>query len=114
MQLEVGKTYGQGKLARTIVKIEKNNIYYVTSFTKAPRVCFITTFEDWVVKQNKQRCDYCNVSTQEHHLQGADGVVYDAKNDSWYLFAEHFRNEKVRINGMKYCPKCGRKLHTVT
>ena len=34
MELEVGKTYGDGKLARTIIKIEGYNIYYKSKMEK--------------------------------------------------------------------------------
>ena len=49
--LEVGKIYGSGKFARTIIRIVKHDIWYTTANSNKEKVCFVTTFEDWVKKQ---------------------------------------------------------------
>ncbi|WP_405169406.1 hypothetical protein [Paenibacillus sp. FSL H3-0286] len=50
--------------------------------------------------------EYCSEENKESDLCGSDGVVYDTENNNYYLFAEHFKDEKVRID-VKYCPECG-------
>lgn len=52
-QFKVGETYGYGNKARTITKIDRYNIYYKTQTSKEDKVCFETTFYDWVRKQEK-------------------------------------------------------------
>lgn len=55
-------------------------------------------------------CEYCNTEINtEDNLQGHDGICYDDKNGQYYIYAEHFRNERVFID-VKYCPQCGREL----
>lgn len=53
--VEAGKTYGYGKLARTVTRIDRNTIYY-TKQTGKEFSCWITTFEDWAIKQERERC----------------------------------------------------------
>lgn len=53
MELEVGNVYGYGKLTRLITKIERNNIFYTRQNGKEC-VCWVTTFEDWVKKQDRE------------------------------------------------------------
>jgi DNA-directed RNA polymerase subunit RPC12/RpoP len=58
-------------------------------------------------------CDYCNEqdikNVKETDFEGMDGIMYDKKDNKYYLVIEHFRREinKVEINN---CPQCGRKL----
>jgi hypothetical protein len=105
--LEVGKVYINGKLTREIVKIDGYQIYYKTE-KGVDKNCWITSFQDWVRKGKKLKCEYCNDNTEEN-LRGDDGIVYDGIVGKYYLYAEHFRGEQVRIE-VDYCPKCGRKL----
>lgn len=56
-------------------------------------------------------CEYCDTKLNtENYLQGHDGICYNEKNKQYYIYAEHFRNERVFILDVKYCPYCGRKL----
>lgn len=43
-------------------------------------------------------------------LRGCDGVLYNSKTNNYYIYIEHFRNEKNRVEDIKYCPMCGVKL----
>jgi hypothetical protein len=54
-------------------------------------------------------CDYCDKENTEELLAGSDGILFDKDNGEYYLYIEHFRNEKYFIV-VKYCPKCGEKL----
>ena len=56
-----------------------------------------------------EECEYCSKDNTENNLRGDDGIIID-KNNKAYIFAEHFRNEHVRITNINYCPKCGKKL----
>lgn len=53
MILEVGKTYTNKNKIRKIIKIENNEVYYETN--KNQKKCWITTFEDWVKKGEKNK-----------------------------------------------------------
>ena len=57
-------------------------------------------------------CEYCSKDNTEINLQGDDGIIIN-ENKEAYIFAEHYRNERVRINNIKYCPMCGNKLTTI-
>lgn len=54
-------------------------------------------------------CEYCKEGLTEPSLCGDDGVIHDKRNDSYYIFAEHYKDECIRIK-VNYCPRCGRKL----
>jgi len=60
-----------------------------------------------IEKLEYNQCDYCFNNTEEI-LRGDDGVV--ESDGTFYIYAEHFRNEYIRIDNIKYCPMCGRKL----
>jgi hypothetical protein len=53
-------------------------------------------------------CDYCDKENTEESLRGSDGIYHD-ENGEYYLYIEHFHNEKYFIK-VDYCPKCGEKL----
>lgn len=55
-------------------------------------------------------CSYCSEVNQEKDLEGTDGICFDEKTCTYYLYIEHFRYEKNRVTNIKYCPYCGRKL----
>lgn len=52
-------------------------------------------------------CDYCNKENNVEDLAGSDGIIFE--NGKYYLFIEHFYNEKYMIEAA-YCPRCGVKL----
>jgi hypothetical protein len=54
-------------------------------------------------------CEYCHEDNTEESLRGDDGIYYNQDNGRYYLYVEHFLNEKYRIE-VEYCPKCGKKL----
>ena len=57
----------------------------------------------------EEECEYCSKDNTEDNLRCDDGIIID-KNKEVYIFAEHCRNERVRITNVKYCPMCGKKL----
>jgi len=60
-----------------------------------------------ILMNEKIICNYCNEDNKEEDFYGCyDGVIYDKKNNNYYLFLEY--NNLV----IKYCPMCGRKLFT--
>lgn len=62
-----------------------------------------------IKKDQDNKCEYCDKDNVEDDIRGSDGVVYNAAEDKYYLYIEHFRNERnwVEVN---YCPECGVKL----
>lgn len=54
-------------------------------------------------------CEYCNKENTEESLSGSDGIFRDKNNGEYYLYIEHFANEKYFIK-VDYCPKCGKNL----
>jgi hypothetical protein len=54
-------------------------------------------------------CEYCDKDNTEESLRGSDGIVYNEKKDKFYIYIEHFLNEKNRIE-VNFCPQCGIKL----
>ena len=55
------------------------------------------------------KCDYCDIYNTEEVLKGYDGIVYNKSVKQYYIFAEHYEGETVRIP-VQFCPQCGRKL----
>ncbi len=53
-------------------------------------------------------CEYCDKNNTPRDLRGEDGIVQE--NGECYIYIEHFRNEVLTIDDVKYCPMCGRKL----
>jgi hypothetical protein len=53
------------------------------------------------------KCEYCEEGNTEDNSRGSDCVIY--KDNKYYLYIEHFRNEKYFIP-INYCPECGVKL----
>jgi hypothetical protein len=57
-------------------------------------------------------CDYCkeeNIEVSESAFQGGDGIMYNKREENYYLVIEHFHNERNKVK-IKHCPMCGRKL----
>jgi hypothetical protein len=62
------------------------------------------------VERSISMCEYCeNNIVDENSFVGGDGVYHDKKTNEYYLIAEHFRNERIKIQ-IFYCPQCGREL----
>lgn len=59
---------------------------------------------------NKE-CEYCSEDNTESGLSGDDGIIIDKYINEAYIFAEHFRDECVRITKINYCPRCGKQLN---
>jgi hypothetical protein len=57
-------------------------------------------------------CDYCHEENSLENLSGLDGVLFDKEEGKHFLYIEHFRNEKYKIE-VNYCPECGRKLQVI-
>lgn len=41
-------------------------------------------------------CEYCSKDNTEENLRGDDGIIIN-KNKGTYIFAEHCRNERIKI-----------------
>lgn len=54
-------------------------------------------------------CEYCSETNTEDYISGGDGIVFNAREQVYNIYVEHFRNEKHWIP-VNYCPQCGRKL----
>lgn len=54
-------------------------------------------------------CEYCDKGNTEDGLRGSDGIYYDVAEQKYYLYIEHFRNEKYYLE-VNFCPECGLKL----
>lgn len=54
------------------------------------------------------KCEYCSDENTIDLLRGDNGVV--KVDDKYIIYAEHFRNERVIIENVKYCPMCGIEL----
>jgi len=109
--LEIGRTYTNGKLSRTITNMKNNEIYYTTEKGKQKQ-CWITTFQDWVIKGEKLKCELCsNIMPYETFKIGEqhEDIYYNDKKNVYMLALEQFRCE-YSILEIKYCPLCGRKL----
>lgn len=69
---------------------------------------------DWCVKQEKpEECSYCKEilpRERERELASSDGICFDREADVYYIYIEHFRNERNRLTEITHCPYCGRKL----
>jgi len=53
-ELVEGAIFAKGKLSRTVIKIENNEVFYRTE-KGLEKHCFITTFQDWVAKIEKSK-----------------------------------------------------------
>jgi len=57
-------------------------------------------------------CEYCNeqnIEISENAFQGSDGILFNKREEKYYLVIEHFRGERNKVE-IKFCPMCGRKL----
>lgn len=64
---------------------------------------------DIVGSKEDTKCDYCDENNKEEDFHGDDGIVYNEKDNKYYLVTEHFRGGFQRIEA-HVCLKCGRKL----
>jgi hypothetical protein len=65
-----------------------------------------------LLRKEYKMCEYCESKYNEVDLRGSDGIVYDEKWNKFYIYAEHYRNEVVRID-VDFCPKCGNQLEVI-
>lgn len=54
-------------------------------------------------------CEFCDKNNKQENLRGSDGIFFNEKDLTYYLYAEYFRNEIYKIE-VEYCPICGTHL----
>lgn len=82
--------------------------YGITKQFSSNNFFVITKEIEECIFNSQSGCEYCQDNNTEEMLRGYDGIVQE--DDNAYIYIEHFRNEKLRIENIKYCTMCGRKL----